>query len=159
VPRTGAAAATRAKHEVVHELRIAEADLELRRMRVDVDASRIERQVDRVSGLASLEQHVLVAEPHGMSQQLVANETVVDESELHVGLAARERRRGEPAAQRQAFDRAREIARVLHELFAADRGHAALLRLAAFGSRQGQHRFAVAREPKLDVETREREIA
>ena len=32
------------KHEVVHELRVAEADLELRRMRVDVDAPRVERR-------------------------------------------------------------------------------------------------------------------
>ena len=119
-----------AKHEVVHELRVAKANFELRRMRVDVDAARIERDVQHVGGLPRLKQHVLIAEPHGMAQQLVAHEPVVDERELHVGLAARERRRREPAAQAQAFDRALEVARVLHELVAADRRDAPLLALA-----------------------------
>ena len=57
-------------------------------MRVDVDTPRVERDVQHVGGLACLEQHVLVAEPHGMTQQLVAHEPVVDVRELHVGLAA-----------------------------------------------------------------------
>ena len=65
-----------------------------------------------VGGLPRLKQHVLIAEPHGMAQQLVAHEPVVDERELHVGLAARECRRREPTAQAQALrSRARSSAR------------------------------------------------
>jgi hypothetical protein len=57
-----------AKNEIVHELRITEANLELRRVRVDVDAPRVERKMQHVGRLARLKQHVLVAEPNGVPQ-------------------------------------------------------------------------------------------
>src|SRR5262245_40298802 len=51
------------------------------------------------------------------------------------------------------------MARVLHELVAADRRDAATLRVTALRRRQRKPGAPVAREPKLDVETRERQIA
>ena len=147
------------EHEVVHELRVAEADLELRRMRVDVDAARVERQVNHIRRLARLKQHVAKSKTHGVPQQLVAHEPVVDERELHVRLAARECRRREPAGQRDALYRAREMARVLHELVAAYDCQAALVLLATDGGRQGEDDSAVARETKLHVETSECEVS
>lgn len=57
-----------AKHEVVHEARIAKADLELRRMRVDIDAARIEREEQHERRLPRLVEHVLIPEPCGVPQ-------------------------------------------------------------------------------------------
>ena len=147
-----------AEHEVVHEVRVAEADLELGRMRVRVDAARVELEEHDERRLARLEQHVLISEPHRVAKQLVAHEAAVHERVLHVGLAARERRRREPALEAHALDRAREESRAAEELGAAERLDPRLLRRAVAGDRQSPALPAVVREVELDVEARQREI-
>jgi hypothetical protein len=48
---------------------------------------------------------------------------------------------------------------VLHEFVPANSRYAPFLAIASHSSRQHEHRPTVARESKLDVETREREVA
>jgi hypothetical protein len=159
IERVGEGRFDGAKHEVVHELRVAEPNFQLRRMRVDVHAARIDGDVHDVRRLPRLEQHVSITEPRGMAQQLVADEPIVHERVLHVGLAAGERRRRQPPAQAQAFDRSLEMPCVLHELVAAHLRHAPLLALAPASGRQQEHGPAVTGQLELDVEASEREIA
>lgn len=128
-------------------------------MRVDVDAPRIDREQRHIRGLPRLEQHVFVARTHGVTQQLVAHEPAVHERVLHIGRGARERRRREPAREREAGYLALEVARLLEKLLAAHRGDARLDLGAIAGPRQLEHRALTVRERERDVGAREREVA
>ena len=97
--------------------------------------------------LARLKQHVGIAEPDRVTQQLVADEASVDERELQVRLRARERRRREPARDPHALDLALEIARML-EKFLRRRARRcappAASRSRAFGRRQSWRRLCLS---------------
>src|SRR5690606_7385550 len=109
--------------------------------------------------VARLIEHVLIAEPDRMPQQLVADEAAVHERVLHVGLRARERRRREPAAQREPFDLVLDVARAVEELAPAELCDPRLLAGAIARGGQSEHDFAIALQSELDVEMPEREAA
>jgi hypothetical protein len=78
-----------APHRLVHLAAVAEAHLDLGRVHVDVDARRLDLQVQRVHRLAVAVQQVLVGAAGGVRDHLVAHVAAVDVGELPVGARAR----------------------------------------------------------------------
>jgi len=81
------------KHELVHGARVAEANLDLCRMDVDVDAARVDLEEKHVRGMAFAMQDVAVGLAQRMREQLVAHEATVHVDELRVARGARVRGR------------------------------------------------------------------
>jgi hypothetical protein len=87
--RRGQRVLHRLPHGLVHFAPVAKADLDLGRVHVDVDARRVDAQVERIHRLALAVQHVLVGRAHGVRQHLVAHEAAVHIEELLVATGAR----------------------------------------------------------------------
>ncbi len=136
---------------------IAEAQLELLRMRVHVHLQGIEREVEQPGGMPAAVAHVAVAKAHGAPEQAVTHHAAVHEQELPVRLGARGRRHPDPALQRQAGLRVRHETRSGDEV-RADQASDARLALAPAGCRRQRKLFApVVRQREGHVEARERE--
>ncbi len=87
--RSGQDPLHRAKHELMDLPAVAEAHLELRRMRVHVDQFRIQAQIQNVRGVPAVIQDVAISQPHCVHQQPVAHAAPVHEPELLIRLSAR----------------------------------------------------------------------
>lgn len=74
--------------ELVHRARFAEADLDLRRVHVDVDPRRVELKEQHVGRMAAAVQDVGVGFAHRVGEQLVAHEATIDEEILRVAAGA-----------------------------------------------------------------------
>ena len=70
------------KNELVHRAGIAEAHFDLGRVHVHVDVRRIDLEVQHVSGMALVVQHVLVGLPDRVREQAVAHVASVHEDVL-----------------------------------------------------------------------------
>ena len=75
-------------HGLVHLATIAKAHLDLGRVNVDVDARRVQLQVQHVDRLARAVQHVVKGRARGVADDLVAHEAAVDVGVLLVGAGA-----------------------------------------------------------------------
>ena len=105
----------------MHRPRIAEADLDLRRMNVDVDRARVDVDEHQVGGVAIAVQHVGVGLAQRVAEQAVAHEPAVDEDVLRIAAAARLIGRAEVAAHAQARGFRMQRARGAAEIIAEDR--------------------------------------
>ena len=90
------------KNKLMHRLRFAKAHFHLGRVDVDVHGGRVQRQKQRIAGVAVVVQHVVVGLAHGMIHQLVAHKAAVDKKILRIAAAFAQRRAAGKAAQRQA---------------------------------------------------------
>ena len=88
-----------AKGKVMNLAAVTETHFELGRMGVHVHELRIERQVEHISGMAAVIQHVPVRKSDGVHQQPVTHAAAIDEPELLVRLRARARRQACPTGQ------------------------------------------------------------
>ena len=88
--------------ELVDRAGIAKAHLGLLRMHVDVDASRVERQPQRIGRLAVVMQDVAIRFAQRVRQHAVAHEAAVDEDVLRVGPSRGVRRAGRRSPVRAA---------------------------------------------------------
>jgi hypothetical protein len=132
-------------HQVVHRPAVAKAHLGLGRVHVHVHQLGRQVQVQHVSRLATVVEHVLIGLARGMGEQLVAHQAAVDVPVLQVRRGAREGRQRRPAGQAQLTGRKVEPQRGIHK------GLPAQARQALFAGRQIQrrrqllHRLAVVR--------------
>jgi len=121
-------------------------------MGVDVDAGRIDLQIEHESRVAAVVQHVLIRLAHGVRQQPVANGAAVDKEILLIRLAARESRLGNPAVQSQTGTGVVHRHQLADERLSQQRPHALQLLFALSGT-QVVERFALAAHDQLDVRT------
>ncbi len=101
-PRLGERLFERALHEVVNEARLAEPNLALGRMHVDVHLHRIEAQFEHMDRLSLVVQHVAVGGAHGMGEPAILDRPPVDQEKLEIGTTAARRRRRDPALKHSA---------------------------------------------------------
>jgi hypothetical protein len=102
--RAGKRARGSMEHELMHRPRVAETDLGLGRMHVDVDGARVDLDEHRVRRVAVAVQHVRVRFAQRVREQAVAHEPAVDEHVLRVAPAACLIGRAEIAAHPQSRD-------------------------------------------------------
>ena len=126
-------------------------------MRIDVDTTRIELQKNDVGRLSRLEEHVLIAETYSMTEDFVTHDTAVNVRVLHVCLASRERRIGEPAVKAHSLDLALEIARMLEKIFATDLQQPRFEILPGIGGREHNACALVVLQLPRDIGSAERE--
>ena len=141
-------------HELVHGAGFPKAHFALLRMHVDVDVTRIEREPERVGGLALVMQHVAVGFAQRMREHPVAHEAAVDEHVLagHLRRVRRlHREAGDPERSGLGLDRRR----ALDEGVAEQRRHAR----APAVRLQPVHHAAVVLQREPDVRVRERQAA
>ena len=117
--RTGEGGFDRAKYKIVNETRVSETNLQFGRMRIYVDASRIELQKYDIGRLSRLKKHVLISQTHGVAQYFVAYDATVNKCVLHIRLWTRKCRISEPAVQPQSFDLPFKISCMLKKVLAA----------------------------------------
>ena len=141
----------------MHSPAVAEPDLVLGGVHIDVDLGRVELQVEHKCGVAAVVEHVAVGLLHGVGHQPVADDPAVDKKVLQVRLAAGKGRQAHPAPQPQARQVSFDIQCLLHKRRAAHRGNPALaLRLAVTGLEIVQHPAVVA-QAEGDIEARQGE--
>ena len=112
-------------HGLVHLAAVAEADLDLGRVHVHIDAQRVDLDIERIHRLLLAVQHVFVGAAGRVREHLVTHEAAVDVAELLVGPRARRIRQARTAGD---GDRAHAVAhrhRFGEELFAQHVGQAA----------------------------------
>ena len=116
----GERGAQRAHDQAAHDAGVAEADLGLGGMDVDVDhlGRRLEEQ--RHHRMAVARQEILVGAAHGAGQQLVAHRPAVDEEILVLAGRPVERRQAGEAAQAKALAVGVDGQRIVGELAAHD---------------------------------------
>ena len=78
------------KDEIVDLASLAEADLVLGGMDIDVHQHRRELQIEQVGRMTAMVQHILIGLTYRMAHQLVPNHAAVDVKELQIRLTAGE---------------------------------------------------------------------
>ena len=96
--------------------RLAEADLVLGRMHVDVHHPGLDPQIQHERRIARARERVAEPDPDRMPHDVVAYAASVHEEELEVGAGARGLRRGQESAHRQAARLEGDLQRPLREL-------------------------------------------
>ena len=89
-------------HELMHRAAVPESNLGLRRMDVDVDDARLDREPQRISRLPLVMQHVAIRLAQCMGEHTVAHEAAVDEQVLRVTGAGGIRRSHHPSRERKS---------------------------------------------------------
>src|SRR6266513_6107194 len=138
------------KYELVNAARVPKAHFGLRRMHVDVDAARIDREKQQVTGLALAVQHLRIGFACGVREHPVAHAPAVHEEVLCFG--SRLRRSRVPEYTQRAglrLDRQRR----LDEFTAQERSYALAQRLTA----QMAAGAAIVLERKRDFGARQRD--
>jgi hypothetical protein len=145
----------RMKQELMDTAAVAETDLGLGRVHVDVH--RVEWQVDEqaVRGLHLVMQHVAVGFPQGMADQLVANEALIDEAILVVPAGAGKAGAGHPPAYPQATGDGLDGGGMLFEWLAQHMPHTQGRRFAI----HAQLHTAIVGKRKRDLGTSQRQTA
>ena len=126
-------------------------------MRVDVDQSRIHLEIEHIRAEAPVEEHILVGQPRGARDQLVAHIAAVQKCELKIGLAARERRQCEPPGQSKTLDVVAQLDDVSGEILAAELRHPRQTLCRGGRRRQAPHGLAVVYQGEADLEARQRQ--
>ena len=151
--RLGEGVPQRADDQAAHQGRIAEADLRLGRMDVDVHFLRVDFQEQRQHGVAVAGQEIGVGSAHGADQQLVADRAAVDEQVLVAGGRAVERRQADMAGQADLGALGQDGDRVVGELpphQGAEPGQAGVQQLA-LGGGQANRGASLVRDGEGDV--------
>ena len=156
-PRRSECALDRSEDELVDLMAVAEADFELRGMRVDIDELRIERQMQHVGGVPAVVEHVAVAEPYGACEQLVAHAPAVDEPELLVGLRARGGRQGYPTRELHRAGGVVDGNEARDELLSQHLGEALLARGLARRRRRIEQDALAASKTERDIRAGQRQ--
>ena len=89
----------RMPHELMHRAAVPESNLGLRRMDVDVDDARLDRQPQRISRLPLVMQHVAIRLAQCMRKHAVAHEAAIDEQVLRVAGAGGVRGTHHPSSE------------------------------------------------------------
>ena len=110
----------RVDDERAHEGRIAEAHLGLRRVHVNVDLVRRQRNEQRKQRVTPARHEVAVSCAHGADQQFVLHRAAVDEEILLAGIGAVQSRQPGKARDTHPSRVAGDRKRVVHELAAHD---------------------------------------
>ena len=141
-----------ADDQAAHQGGIAEADLGLGRMDIDVDQVRRHLEEERQDGMAVVRQEVAIGPADRAVEQLVAHRPAVDEEVLGLGIGAVEGRQADVAGQAQALALGVDRQRILGEVAAEDRREAAQARLEqlALGGRQVQEIALAVAEDEAD---------
>ena len=85
------------RHNAMYTTTIAKTDLVLGRMRIRVNAGRVQGQIQDVGRVTTVKQDVTIGMPCSVRQSLVRNTAAIDEPVLHIRLATMIRRQREPA--------------------------------------------------------------
>ncbi len=115
-------------------------------MHVDVDAGRVDRQVQAVGRLRRAVQHVRVGGTHGVRQHPVAHVAAVDVEVLGVGAAACRRRQARPAGDFDTRRLREDVPLRGAEVLRHQRGHAHL----RLPRSQPQHHARLVPDTELD---------
>ncbi len=116
--------ADRADDQPAHQARIAEAHIRFRRMHVDIDQSRIERQRQHGHRIASGRDRLGIGAADRRQDQLVLHRAAVDEGILMRRVAAVEGRHAGKAGERDALALGVELDRIVAEFLAEHLRHA-----------------------------------
>ena len=128
-------------------------------MHVDVDQRRVDLEIEHEGRVAVVVHHVTVGLAHRVRDQAVAHHAPVHEEVLQVGLAARERRLRDPAAQQQPGGLDLERERTLQEGRPAQGGDALLLLGGRGAGAQGEGGLLVVAQREAGVEAPQRQPA
>src|SRR5262249_14833378 len=113
-PRLDQPVAQRIANEMWHKRLMAETHLCLGRMHVDVDLLAIALEKQQRKRIAGVRHEIVIRRGDGMQQQLVANQTAVDEGENRIAIALLDLRTGDKT--REAKDAAGWIVRLAPKL-------------------------------------------
>ena len=130
----------------MHRRGVAEAHLDLGRMHVDIDAARVDVEVQAVHRLAAGVQHVGVSGAHRVREHSVAHKPSVDEEILRIATRASGGRRRDPAVQVHAGDVGIDLALGRRELV----GHQAQRALARSFGRQREQCASLVNDRERD---------
>ena len=88
-----------AEYELMNLPAVAETDFQFGRVGVDIHESGIEREIQDISRMPAVIQHIAIGDPHRVHQQSVAYAASVDEPVLLIRLGPRSGRQADPATE------------------------------------------------------------
>ena len=112
---------------------LPETNLVFSRVGIDINAARVKFQKQDIGRVPAMIKHILVSLTYRVTHQLVAHHAAINVKILHIGLAARKRRPGNPAPQPQTIDGIVDKNGVLDKRWPADTGNALLLMQPVIG--------------------------
>jgi hypothetical protein len=112
--------AERTQHQAAHAVHVAETNLGLGRMHIDVDLARRQRHKQRKQRRAATRDQIGIGGPHGAYQQAVSDRSAVDEQVLLRAVRAIERGQAGKACDANALALGLHGQRIAQEIRAHD---------------------------------------